>query len=183
MLGVVSAVGRLAASVIEPRVAGRVPAPPGRRAAGKGQAGYQDGGVAKIEERKALYYRDTAKHDYRSPNPGISPETGNDLEPVYDEEGTFKVPVDKQQLIGVQFEPARFESADRQFRATGKVALDETRISKVHSKLEGWIDQVHVDFTGKEVRKGQPLLTLYSPEMLATQQEYLLALRSREVMK
>ena len=146
---------------------------------------YEDGGTATTPAagRKALYYRDPANHEYRSPNPGINAETGNDLEPVYDPEGTFQVPQDKQQLIGVRFEEARLEAGDRQFRATGKVMLDETRISKVHSKLEGWIDQVHVDFTGKEVRKGQPLLTLYSPEMLATQQEYLLALRSREVMK
>jgi len=145
---------------------------------------YADGGPQeKAAERKPLYYRDPSKHDYHSPNPGMNPETGNDLEPVYEEEGTIQVPGDKQQLIGVQFEEARLEAGDRQFRATGKVSLDETRISKVHSKLEGWIDQVHVDFTGKEVKKGQPLLTLYSPEMLATQQEYLLALRSREVMK
>ena len=144
---------------------------------------YEEGGPAKTEERKALYYRDPKNHEFRSPNPGLNPETGNDLEPVYKEEGTIQVSDYKQQLIGVRFEEARLEAGDRQFRATGKVVLDETRISKVHSKLEGWIDQVHVDFTGKEVRKGQPLLTLYSPEMLATQQEYLLALRTREVMK
>jgi RND family efflux transporter MFP subunit len=49
--------------------------------------------------------------------------------------------------------------------------------------VEGWIDRVFADFTGQLVRKGQPLLTLYSPEMLATQQEFLLALKSQEIMK
>src|SRR5581483_6476923 len=62
------------------------------------------------------------------------------------------------------------------------VALDETRIAKVQPKLEGWIDQVFVDFTGKLVRQGDPLLTLYSPEALATQQEYLLAVKAQHVM-
>jgi RND family efflux transporter MFP subunit len=49
--------------------------------------------------------------------------------------------------------------------------------------VEGWIEQVHADFTGARVEKGQPLLTIYSPEMLATQQEYLLALQAREILK
>jgi RND family efflux transporter MFP subunit len=52
----------------------------------------------------------------------------------------------------------------------------------VHSKLEGWIDQVFVDFTGKQVRQGDPLLTIYSPEALATQQEYLLAIKAQHLM-
>jgi len=63
-----------------------------------------------------------------------------------------------------------------------RVTLDETKIAKVHSKLEGWIDQVFVDFTGKQVHQGDPLLTIYSPEALATQQEYLLAIKAQHVM-
>ena len=67
-------------------------------------------------------------------------------------------------------------------RAAARVTLDETKIAKVHSKLEGWIDQVFVDFTGKQVHKGDPLLTIYSPEALATQQEYLLAIKAQHMM-
>ena len=63
-----------------------------------------------------------------------------------------------------------------------RVTLDETKIAKVHSKLEGWIDQVFVDFTGKQVQQGDPLLTIYSPEALATQQEYLLAIKAQHMM-
>ena len=55
------------------------------------------------------------------------------------------------------------------------------QVTRVHPKIEGWIDKVYVDFTGQLVKKGEPLLTLYSPEMLATQQEYLLALRARDI--
>jgi RND family efflux transporter MFP subunit len=56
-------------------------------------------------------------------------------------------------------------------------------MARVHARVEGWIDRVFVDFTGQLVTKGQPLLTLYSPEMLATQQEYLLALKSKDMLK
>ena len=61
--------------------------------------------------------------------------------------------------------------------------VDETRISRVSTKVDGWVDTVMVDFTGSPVRKGQPLFTLYSPELLATQQEYLLALKSKEILQ
>src|SRR5262249_32091779 len=74
-------------------------------------------------------------------------------------------------------------SGARSIRAAGKVAYDETRLAHVHSKVDGWIESVFVDFTGKLVEKGQPLLTIYSPELLATQQEFLLALKARDVMK
>jgi Cu(I)/Ag(I) efflux system membrane fusion protein len=96
--------------------------------------------------------------------------------------GAIHISAEKQQLIGVKFALAEAAGATRRFRAAGKVAVDETRIAKVQTKIDGWIDQVFVDFTGKLVEKGQPLLTLYSPEMLATEQEYLLALRSRDVL-
>jgi RND family efflux transporter MFP subunit len=63
------------------------------------------------------------------------------------------------------------------------VAIDETRIGHVHTKVEGWIDKVFVDFTGKQVEKGQPLLTIYSPDMLASQRELLLAAKAKTIMR
>lgn len=98
-------------------------------------------------------------------------------------EGTIHISPEKQQMIGVTFAEAEFSSASLTLRANGKVAADETRIAKVQTRIDGWIERVFVDFTGKAVEKGQPLLTLYSPEMLASQQEYLLALRSRDVLR
>jgi len=97
--------------------------------------------------------------------------------------GTIRISAEKQQLIGVSYGVAETTSGSHSFRAVGSVTADETRIAKVQAKIDGWIDLVHVDFTGKLVEKGQPLLTLYSPEMLATQQEYLLALKSRTLLK
>jgi Cu(I)/Ag(I) efflux system membrane fusion protein len=65
-------------------------------------------------------------------------------------------------------------------RTVGVVEQDETRVRHIHTKITGWIEDLHVDFTGKEVRRGAPLLSIYSPELVSTQEEYLLALRARE---
>jgi len=138
---------------------------------------------------KLLYFKDPKVPDFKSDKPGVNPETGNDLEPVYENDpatmpmGTIHVSAEKQQMIGVKFGEVTPGAGIHTFRSTGKVTMDETRFSKVQTRIEGWIEKVFVDFTGKLVEKGQPLLTLYSPEMLASQQEYLLAMRSREIMK
>ena len=97
-------------------------------------------------------------------------------------ETAFKISPEKQQLIGVEYGTAEYRSSVETIRAAAKVVLDETRVAKVHSKIEGWIDQVTADFAGKYVEKGQPLLTIYSPEALSTQQEYLLALKARTLL-
>lgn len=152
---------------------------------------YEDGGPAALpeSERKVLHYRDPQQPDYKSDKPGLNPETGNELEPVYADAGTSMPPgaihvsSEKQQLIGVRYGVAEAATGSRMVRASGKVVTDERRIAHVHTRVEGWIENVHVEVTGELVEKGQPLLTLYSPEMLATQQEYLLALKSKEVMQ
>ena len=64
----------------------------------------------------------------------------------------------------------------------GQVEIDERRLSHVNIKLEGWIDDLFVNSTGEQVKKGQKLFTLYSPELVATQTEYLLALKSRRTL-
>ena len=89
---------------------------------------------------------------------------------------------DRQQMMGVRYGVVESSAGVDSIRAVGKVAQDETRVTRVHAKVEGWIDRVFIDFMGDQVRKGQPMLTLYSPELLATQQEYLLALKARDVM-
>ncbi len=147
------------------------------------------GAAAQKPTGKILFYRDPKAPDFKSDKPGINPETGSDLEPVYENDpaampmGTIRVSPEKQQLIGVKFGEVTLGAGIHSFRSVGKVTMDETRFSKVQTRIEGWIEKVYVDFTGKLVEQGQPLLTLYSPEMLASQQEYLLAIRSREIMK
>jgi RND family efflux transporter MFP subunit len=141
--------------------------------------------------RKPLYWVDPMHPWYKSDKPGIAPDCGMKLVPVYaDEEkkntqppGTVEIAPEKQQLIGVEYGAAEYETATGSIRAAARVTLDETRIAKVQTKLEGWIDQVSANFTGKLVQKGDPLLTIYSPEALATQQEYLLAAKAERQMQ
>jgi RND family efflux transporter MFP subunit len=86
----------------------------------------------------------------------------------------------KQQLIGVTYGTVEMTPVARTIHAVGRVAADETRIHHVHAKIEGWIEDVAVGFVGQQVRQGQLLFRLYSPDLLAAQQEYLLALRARD---
>lgn len=140
------------------------------------------------DDRKVLYYYDPQHPAYRSENPGLNPESGDELVPMYENDpssfspGTIQISTEKQQLIGVRTGVVEVASASRILRAVGKVTIDERRIHHVHSRTEGWIEKVHADYVGQPVKHGQLLLTLYSPELFATQQEYLLALRAREAM-
>jgi membrane fusion protein, copper/silver efflux system len=92
----------------------------------------------------------------------------------------FRISPDKQQLIGVQYGTVEYQDTSKSLRAVGRVAYDETKIIRINPKIEGWVEQVYVDFTGKQVKKGQPLLTIYSPDLVQTQTEYLLALRGKQ---
>lgn len=142
--------------------------------------------------RKPLYWVDAMHPWYKSDKPGIAPDCGMKLVPVYAGEqkktstqpaGTVEIPPEKQQLMGIAYGTAGYETATGAIRAAARVTLDETKIAKVQSKLEGWIEKVAVNFTGKLVQKGDPLLTIYSPEALATQQEFLLAAKAQRAMQ
>jgi len=147
--------------------------------------------IAAGSARKVLYWQDPMHPQYKSDKPGIAPDCGMKLVPVYADAaapaataapGTVEIPADKQELLGMAFSTAEYASMTDTIRAAARVTLDETRIVKVQPRLEGWIDQVFADFTGKQVHQGDPMLTIYSPEVLATQQEYLLALKAQHSM-
>lgn len=137
---------------------------------------------------KVLYYRDPQDPKYTADKPGLNPETGNTLEPVYAESastapaGAIRVPPERQQLIGLKYATAELTDSARIVRTVGTVTYDETRVAHVHPRVEGWAEKVFVNFTGEFVRRGQPLLTIYSPELLASQQELLLAKRAKDQM-
>src|SRR5205823_6804671 len=99
---------------------------------------------------------------------------------------TARAPVEidprRQQRIGVRTVEATRQALSATIRTVGVVRYDETRQTDVNVKLEGWIRDLYVDYTGQPVRQGQPLLTLYSPQVLAAENEYLLALKSRDEM-
>ncbi|HSD46704.1 MAG TPA: efflux RND transporter periplasmic adaptor subunit [Pyrinomonadaceae bacterium] len=92
----------------------------------------------------------------------------------------FRITPEKQQLIGVQYGVVENESLSKSLRVVGRAAFDETKIVRINPKIEGWVEEVYVDFIGKLVNKGQPLLSVYSPDLVQTQEEYLLALKNRK---
>lgn len=93
------------------------------------------------------------------------------------------VPPERQQLIGVKTVVAERKPLVREIRAVGKVAFDETKVTHIHTKVSGFIEDVFVDYVGRQVKRNEPLFTIYSPDLLATQEEYLLALRSNQTLR
>jgi Cu(I)/Ag(I) efflux system membrane fusion protein/cobalt-zinc-cadmium efflux system membrane fusion protein len=89
----------------------------------------------------------------------------------------------RQQLIGVKTVAVIRESIDQTVRAVGTVRYDETKLADINVKVEGWIRDLYVDSTGQPIQKGQRLFTLYSPDLFATQSEYLLALKTRDQLQ
>lgn len=98
-------------------------------------------------------------------------------------QATTMLTPDKKQRIGVKVAEVQEKEIEKVIRAVGKVAYDERRLARINLRVDGWIQDLFVNFTGQEVKKGQPLLTLYSPDLLSTQEEYLLAKRSQEKLK
>src|SRR5581483_8782506 len=118
-------------------------------------------------QKKILYWVDAMNPAFKSDKPGKAPD-GMDLVPVY-EDGTtaggpapsgyanISLPPERQQLIGVQTGVAEVRPIGRTVRTVGRVAVDETRLYKITTKFDGYIEKLFVDYTGKEVRRGQPL--------------------------
>jgi Cu(I)/Ag(I) efflux system membrane fusion protein len=94
--------------------------------------------------------------------------------------GTVQITPERQQLIGVKIGTVEMRPLEKVIRTVGRVDYDEKRIVTVSLKIGGWIEELYVDFTGKFVRQGEPLLTIYSPELVSTQEEYLIALRAKK---
>lgn len=93
--------------------------------------------------------------------------------------GAVVVPAVMRQLIGVRSAPVTYASLGQEIRAVGTVGYDERGLTQVTVKTPGWVREVFVDSIGRPVHKGDPLFTLYSPDLLATQDEYLLAVRTQ----
>lgn len=96
--------------------------------------------------------------------------------------GTVTIPPEKQTLAGVRTAVVERKSLVRDIHTTAQIVADETRIAHVHVKVAGFIDKVYVDFVGQLVKKGEPLFTLYSPDLVSTQEEYLIAKRGNATL-
>jgi Cu(I)/Ag(I) efflux system membrane fusion protein len=145
--------------------------------------------AAKPGERKVLYYRDPMNPQITSPTPRKSSD-GMDYVPVYEEGGGaeggdgakrgIRVDPRMMQASGVRIEEVKARPMSRMIRTVGQVTYDERLLFNMNAKFMGWVEKLYVDYTGKAVRKGEPLMEIYSPDLVSTQEEYLLALRHRK---
>jgi Cu(I)/Ag(I) efflux system membrane fusion protein len=145
---------------------------------------------AKPAGRTILYYRNPMGLPDISATPKKD-EMGMPYLPVYaDEAGntpsgsaTITVSPDRIQALGVTTEPVRRERLQRTLRAVGQLVVDERRSVTVAPKFGGWIERLPVNTTGQTVHAGETLLEVYSPELIAAQQEYLLARESQNRLR
>lgn len=141
-------------------------------------------------DRKILYWYDPMHPAYKSDKAGTAPDCGMTLVPKYAEDpsmakmptGTVTISPEKQVLAGVRTAVVERKSMVREIHTTAQIVADETRIAHVHVKVAGFIDKVYVDFVGELVKKGQPLFTLYSPDLVSAQEEYLIARRGNSTL-
>ena len=142
-------------------------------------------------DHRVLYWVDPMHPAYKSDKPGIAPDCGMDLEPVYADSaakpvaasfsldtmplGTVRIDPDKQQVIGIQSVEVEKTTGSRDLRILGRVAADDTRVYRVNAGVAGWLRETFDSSTGSQVRKDQRLATFYSPEFVALEQGYLVA--------
>lgn len=138
--------------------------------------------LVKLEAPQAPNGADAMKTGSSSSMPENMPHGGSASSLPSGENAIF-IPPEKQQLIGMRSVPAVTGTLTKDIRIVGKVSYDERRLTHIHSKVSGYIEEVFADAVGKSVRAGEPLFTIYSPDLVATQQDYLLALRSRDLLK
>ena len=100
--------------------------------------------------------------------------------PAVPENATIVVSPQDQQRLGIRTAAAVQTTFSGVVRASGRVTFDETRVHHIHTRYEAYVEHLYADFIGKYVRKGEPLVSLYSPDLLAAEQEYLLALEEQQ---
>jgi membrane fusion protein, copper/silver efflux system len=149
------------------------------------------------EGRRVLYYQDPMHPDYKSDKPGIAPDCGMQLEPVYEASeasdvggrqapstpGAVRINEAKQRSIGIKTEEVTRASRNHTFRVLGRVGLDETRIYRVAAAVDGWVRKAGPIVTGSIVQKDEVLATFYNRDFLTAQQTYLYALNTMDRFK
>ena len=138
----------------------------------------------KVEEKKPLFYRNPMDPTITSQTPAKG-SMGMDYIPVYAEEGvqteksaTVTIDPTVVQNIGVRTATAQQRTLSRAVRAVGRVDFNEESITRLHPKVEGWIESIRIDKTGDDIAADEILLEIYSPQLVSSQQEYLLALNN-----
>ncbi|PXW75611.1 Cu(I)/Ag(I) efflux system membrane fusion protein [Alteromonas sp. I10] len=140
------------------------------------------------DNKAPLYWVAPMDDSYRRDKPGKSP-MGMDLVPVYANDdvtsaksnertpGTVMIPPNVQHNIGVKVAPVTIGALQQTVTAVGNVAYDEDSIVHIHPRVSGWVDRLFIKSQGEQVEKEQALYTLYSPELVSAQEEYVLALK------
>lgn len=143
------------------------------------------------EERDAvLFYRNPMNPAITSPVPARD-EMGMDYIPVYagndrNEDaprGTVSIDPRISQNMGVRTAMAERTTLTRNIRTVGRIDYDERRVTRLHPKVDGWVERLFVETTGAPVRQHDILLALYSPQLVASEEEYLLALQHAEILQ
>ncbi len=104
-------------------------------------------------------------------------------EPVQEEVPTVEIPKDKQQLIGLKTASVAVRPLQKMIRTVGRIEYDERKLATINTKYEGWIEKLRVNATGSYVKAGEAVAEIYSPELLATQREFLNALKWKNSTK
>ncbi len=140
--------------------------------------------------RRVLYWYDPMKPEVHFDHPGKSPFMDMELLPKYAEEApaagpsvpsglsVVRIPLERRQEIGVTTAKVRRQTVGGTVETNGVIAEDEARVHAVNAKFSGYIERLFADRTGQSVRRGQPLLSIYSPDLVATEREFLLALEN-----
>lgn len=133
-------------------------------------------------EREILYWQAPMDPTEIYDKPGKS-KMGMDLIPVYADEaqsteGQVSINPVVVQNMNIRTAPVQRKDLSTTLNTVGRVEYDEQKLYNVSTKISGWIEQLYVDYTGQMVQRGQPLFSIYSPELVTTQREYLLALNT-----
>jgi len=111
---------------------------------------------------------------------GTTTNQGGDAKSAELQLAPLQLTPQRMQSIGVKFGTAQMKTVSNELRVTGNVEVDERRLATVQTRFPGWIRRVFADATYDYVRKGQPLFTIYSPDLVTTEQEYLLARKNQQ---
>lgn len=135
---------------------------------------------ARQEARKILYYRNPMGHPDRSPVPKKD-SMGMDYIPVYQDEASppdstaLQISTEKIQKLGVRTETVVFRQLHRTVQALATIQANEKLLYTVTPKFEGWVQRLYVNTTGQQIKKGEVLMDVYSPELITAQHDYLIA--------
>jgi len=139
--------------------------------------------VASSDAAKTIRFWTCVMHPtVKMQEPGGCPVCKMDLIPIYEGSG-LELTEQQKALIPVRTEPVAFREVSREIRTVGVLDYNETRMAYASTRISGWIEDLHIDFTGIKVRKGDELLSIYSPELVTAQEEYLTALKSVEELR